>query len=948
MKHTATPQAGFFLLWTITGLCGGLAQLSSCAGAEKETKSADSGVVLFREQIRPILTGKCLTCHASDKRKGKLDLSRRSLALAGGRNGPALVTGKAADSFLYQKLVAGEMPPQNPLAPEQVAAFKKWIEAGAPYDGEPLTSAVQRAGTDWWSLQPIKRPTPPEVKNHKWVQTPIDAFILAKLEEKGLVPAPEAGRATLIRRATFDLLGLPPTPEAVAAFVYDPDPDAYEKLIDHLLASPHYGERWAGHWLDVVRFAESQGYETNMPRPNAWPYRDYLIRSFNEDKAYPQFVLEQLAGDMVRDGDWLVQSATGFLVGGAHDIVGNQTVEGMLQQRMDDLDDMIATTGATFLGLTVNCCRCHDHKFDPLTQRDYYGLQAIFAGVQHAERDLAPAGIDNREREVAQVRAELARLDEELDGFEPVVQGSSTSVQRSAVNPRRNVERIVPTEARFVRFVINATNDRSEPCIDELEIYSADGSHRNVALSAAGSKAHASSTYPNNPSHKLEHLTDGRYGNTRSWISNEPGKGWVQVDLPRTVKIGELVWGRDREERYQDRLATDYRIEVAVEPGQWRVVASSADRAPYHAGATADARGLSPDGRQQRTALLSRRTRLQQRLSSLQSGVKVYAGTFSQPGPTHLLLRGDALRKGELVQPTGLAGVRPPLTLGPNAPEAERRVALARWIIAPENPLPARVMVNRIWHYHFGQGIVATPSDFGYNGDRPSHPELLDWLASEFTRNGGHLKPMHRLFLLSAAYRQSDRPDAHALAVDRQNRLLWRMTPRRLEAEAVRDAILSVSGRLDSRMGGPGYDVWEKNTNYVMVYKPKAELGPEEFRRMIYQFKPRTQQDPVFGIFDCPDAALAKPRRTVSTTALQALNLLNSRFVLIQSDSLAERLRREVGDDPGRQVRRAFGLALGRPPTEAEQAAAVALIGKHGVPAFCRALYNADEFLYVD
>jgi hypothetical protein len=345
--------------------------------------------------------------------------------------------------------------------------------------------------------------------------------------------------------------------------------------------------------------------------------------------------------------------------------------------------------------------------------------------------------------------------------------------------------------------------------------------------------------------------------------------------------------------------------------------------------------------------LLARRAALRDRLAGLGATMKVYAGTFRQPGPTHLLVRGDPTRKGVAVAPASVASVGSRLALDPQSPEPERRNALARWLAGPANPLPARVMVNRVWHYHLGRGIVATPSDFGFNGAPPSHPELLDWLAGLYISNGWQLKPIHRLIVLSATYRQSSRLDAKAQSVDRDNRLLWRVAPRRLEAESLRDAILATSGRLDPRMGGPGYNIWQKNTNYVAVYKPKAELGPEDFRRMVYQFKPRSQQDPTFGAFDCPDAALVAPRRNVSTTALQALNLLNSEFIIQQADFFADRLRTEAGPDPACRADRAFRLAFGRPPTSDERNAAARLIASHGTTAFCRALYNANEFVYV-
>jgi hypothetical protein len=471
---------------------------------------------------------------------------------------------------------------------------------------------------------------------------------------------------------------------------------------------------------------------------------------------------------------------------------------------------------------------------------------------------------------------------------------------------------------------------------------------RNVALASAGGIASASSEYPDSPIHKVVHLNDGRHGNGRSWISRSPGRGVVTIAWPEPAPIDRVVWGRDREGVYRDRLATHYYIEAALDPGSWRVVASSVDRVDYRDDASDVARSkgesrTSPE----RAGLLARQAALRERLAGLGATMKLYAGTFSQPGPSYLLVRGDPTRKGTEVAPAGIASVGPRLVLDAKAPDSDRRAALARWLADPANPLPARVMVNRLWHYHFGRGIVATPSDFGFNGTPPSHPDLLDWLASRYRSDGWRLKPIHRLIVLSSTYRQSSRLDAKAQAIDRDDRLLWRMSPRRLEAESIRDAILETSGRLNPRMGGPGYNIWEKNTNYVAVYRPRTTLGPDDFRRMVYQFKPRSQQDPTFGAFDCPDAALVAPRRNVSTTALQALNLLNSGFIVQQAGFFADRLRSEAGPDPARQADRGFRLAFGRAPTDSERTAAARLIASHGTAAFCRALYNANEFVYV-
>jgi mono/diheme cytochrome c family protein len=893
------------------------------------------------DAVRPLLTGKCLACHSSDARKGGLDLTRRATLLAGGDSGPAVEAGDFAASLILEKLDAGEMPPRNPLAPEQLAAFRRWVEAGAVYTVEPL--APGRAGPDWWSLQPIARPSPPALRSD-WVRTPIDAFVLDRLNAESLTPNPEADRRALIRRVTFDLTGLPPTPEEVAAFIDDPRPDAYERLVDRLLASPAYGERAARLWLDVARFAESHGYETNQLRPNAWPYRDYAIRAFNDDTPFPRFVLEQFAADTLPDADWLTQAATGFLVGGTHDVVANLTDEGSRQQRADDLDDAINATGAAFLGLTVSCARCHDHKFDPITQADYYGLKALLSGMRHEDRMIPAPDAERRRGERAAVEAELARVDAALDASEPFAQPDLGRPGRAAPNSRRNVERFAPVVAASLRFTVQSTNNGIEPCLDELEIWTAESEPRNVALKTAGARASASSTYPNSEIHRLEHLNDGRYGNSRSWISAVAGKGWVRVDLLAPALIDRVVWGRDREQKFTDRTPTEYYIEAADEQGRWTVVASSADREPWRP----DAPAFEPEPTPERRALLARQADLRARLAALSETIAVYAGRFADSEEIRILPRGAVMADGPLAVPSAVRSVAPRLELDPSTPEPERRLALARWIAEPANPLPARVAVNRIWQQHFGRGLVPTPADFGFNGEPPSHPALLDWLAARFLDAGGQWKPIHRLIVLSSTYRQASTSSPDALARDSQDRWLWRFPPRRLEAEQIRDATLAAAGTLDRRMGGPGYWIWEPNTNYVVVFNPLETLGPEHWRRMIYQYKPRSQGDITFAAFDCPDAGLPAARRNSSTTALQALNLLNSRFLLDQSSRLAARVRGEVGDDLPAQVDRAFRLLLGRPPTSDERDAASQLVRDHGFATLARALYNANEFLYVD
>ncbi len=919
----------------------------------------------FEQEVVPVLVRHCAGCHNSSDPAGGLDLTRRDGALAGGDSGsPAIVPGDAKQSLLLERIRDGEMPPEGQgraVAPEDQQRLEAWIGGGAAWPANRVLSPFEfttdtRAGLDWWSLAPPRRPTLPRVKNMRRVRTPVDAFVLAQLEERGFSLASDADRATLIRRASFDLIGLPPTPEQVQAFVADPAPDAYERLIDRLLASPHYGERWARHWLDVVRFAESNGYETNTARTNAWPYRDWVIRAMNQDMDYRRFILEQLAGDQFG-----ADAATGMLVGGPHDTVKSPDIGLTLQQRMNDLDDMITTTAGAFLGLTVGCAKCHDHKFDPVSQKDYYALQAIFAGVEHGERELRTPDSDRRKRRAQTLRAELADLRSQIDSLwmrhQPIarVGASPNATLRPAVRATINVDRFEPVVARMVRFAVLATN-QSEPCLDELEVFAADDPQRNVALASHGAIADASGTYAGGTTklHRLEHINDGKYGNGRSWISHEDGAGWVRIEWPEPIRIDRVVWARDREGKYSDRLPTRYKIEVSAAGNQWQTVATSEDRKSLEsdddgsrsAGGDALA-GLPPDVAEEYRQLKKEAASLQEQIAALAPRI-VYAGAFKQPEATHVLYRGEPLQKREPVAPGGIASVGDPLRLPDDASDAQRRLALARWIGSDSNPLTARGGADPACVQQVRRRRGATTRAPGWGGGRPSHPELLDWLATELVAQGWRLKSLHRTIMLSSTYRQASNYRAAPAKADRDGTLLWRYGPRRLEAEAIRDAMLRTSGVLDVRMGGPGYDVFEPNTNYVKVYKPKSVFTPAEWRRMVYQNKPRMEQDATFGAFDCPDASQAMARRNVSTTALQSLNMLNSPFVVQQAEQLAERLRRDAGDDVDAQIERGFRLAFGRDAEADERSAARQLIEAHGLTVFCRALFNASEFLYVN
>jgi len=734
--------------------------------------------------------------------------------------------------------------------------------------------------------------------------------------------------------------GLPPTPEQVDAFVNDQRANAWPRLVEDVLASPRYGERWAQHWLDLVRFGETNGYETNRERPNAWPYRDYVIAAFQHDKPYDAFVREQIAGDAFGN-----DVGTGFLVAGSVDIVKSQDVNLTLMQRQDELADIVNTTGTAFLGLTVGCARCHNHKFDPITQKDYYALQAVFAGVQHGERAL-PQSMD-QQQQLAAIDQRIVELTEKLSVFIPKSDSTTGKKLREPVNARHNIERLKPTAAKRIRFTVTASNS-GQPCIDELSLF--DG-EKNVGLSSNGTKARASSTLPGYVIHKLEHLNDGKHGNSHSWISNENAAGWVELELPELTTIDRIEWGRDREGQFSDRVATSYRIEVSLGGDQWQLVASSDDRQPFSKDAASNTSptyrfdDTTPELAKQGREWLSELNTAKQRRNGLTSASNAYIGRFTQPGPTHRLFRGEPQQPREEVGPNTIA-LLGDLQLANNVLERERRVKLAEWLTRPDNPLTARVWVNRLWQFQFGRGLVDTPNDFGANGVAPSHPELLDWLASELITSKWSTKHVQRLILHSRVWQQDSRPRTDGLAVDASCKFLWRFPPRRLEAEAIRDSILMATGVLDLRTGGPGFDGFEVQLENVRHYFPKKTFGPADWRRMIYMTKVRMEKDSTFGIFDCPDASQVVARRSLSTTPLQALNLLNSEFIQQQAKLFSERLRKEGGSEAAAQVRRAYMLGFLREPSAAETAEATEFITTYGLDQFCRALLNANELLF--
>ena len=931
--------------------------LSSAAG-----QTAD---LSFARDVGPILLKRCTVCHQGPTAQKGLRMGTVAGLIRGGESGAAIAPGEPDRSLILEK-VAGDkpaMPPVgDPLTAEEIEILRQWIAAGARDDSETTNEGPAKT---WWSFRPLSEPALPAPAGD-WGRSSIDAFVLAAMQEKALTPSGETDRRTLIRRLSFDLHGLPPRAEAVQAFVNDKDPNAYPKLVDAMLAAPAYGERWGRHWLDVVRFGESNGYEQNHLRNNAWPYRDWVIRSFNEDKPFNRMVLEQLAGDQLGRMDPEIQAATGFLVAGPHDTVGIRNPAGEAQKRANHLDDMIMGTASAFLGLTVHCARCHDHKFDPIRTTDYYRMQSAFAGVWHGERiwddpervtaasqaavplegeiELAESGL-KRLRQAAAKRIE-ARRDEILGQYRPAVDQAGTS------------ESFEPVDARLVRMSITtSTSGRLQVDMDEFSVWTAGSSPRNVALGAEATANAAREDAASPDTYTPANLVDGKYD--KRWISGGRLPAWIQVELPRLERIRRVEWSSDRLGGFGGRFARSqpehYTIEVSPDGEFWTTVASSEGRLPFPEEAREklllDA-VFSTEEKQEWETLEERRRVAEAQLRKLPKAGRAFLGKFEQPdNPSFVMVRGDPMNKGAEVAPgslTTLEGLVGSFELPPDAPESERRLALAEWIASDDNALTARVIVNRVWMRHFGQPFARNPSDFGINGGEPSHPELLDWLATRLVhRYGWQLKPLHREIVMSAAYRQSSSFRADAAKIDRDGLYLWRYPPRRLEAEELRDAILAASGNLDRKMGGPGFRLYRYTVDNVATYYPLEKFSPDTYRRSVYHQHARSVKPALLGEFDCPDTSLPAPKRIATTSPLQALSLLNNVFVLDQAEAFASRVRARAGADPREQISQAWRNAFTREPTEEERRTATSFVAEHGLASLGRALLNANEFLFV-
>ena len=968
----------------------------------------------FDREVGPILARRCLDCHSGAEPKGKLDLSSKRSAFKGGENGPAIVPGNLVESLLWEHVAADEMPPKKPLPAAEKAVLKLWIESGAAWGTDPIdpysATSDRRAGRDWWAFQPITKSSIPIPKSTSTVLNPIDAFLLERLEAKGLRASPPSARRSLIRRLSFDVLGLPPNPERVEAFVSESGSDAYERLVDELLASPEYGVRWARLWLDLARFGESNGFEFDEFRPSAWPYRDWVVNALNRNLPFDEFARLQLAGDVIHPDDPEAIEATGFLVAGAYDSVGQAQQSQAMRKvvRQDEIEDVISAVGQTFLGLTIHCARCHDHKFDPIRQTEYYQLSAALAGVRHGERDLS--SIDSATQAS---RHRIAALSAKITAIEAPVRK-----RLSSGNTHTNIS---PTP--FARWDFDRdAEDRAGSLHAELQGKARLGSEGLVvdgesgfALSVPLTKDITAKTLE--AWVHLDNLNqrgggviglispDGGSFDSIVFAEREPGRWMAGTEGFVRTKSFETTAESDAARRAvhlaivtsADGTVTGYRdghplgtaYKTAAPPtyaaGQARVIfgmrhgtsaggnrmlagkilrARLYDRALNAEEIAASASGtdtvkssavvaaLSSEERMERTRLLAEIEA--EKKSPASRGRRGYAVTPRSVEPTHVLIRGNTSTPGAAVSAGGvssLSGVSADFGLPSNAPEGERRIRLARWITDPKNPLTPRVIVNRLWQAHFGAGLVETPSDFGFNGGHPSHPELLDWLASEFVASGWNLKALHRRIVMSQAYRQSSKLNPDGLRADASDRLLWRKAPMRLEAEMVRDAMLSVSGVLNLGQGGPGFREFAMERaagTAAIMYVPIEPDGSETDRRTLYRSWARGGRSGFLDAFDCPDPSTVSPKRAATTTPLQALALLNNALTLRLADRFSERLKREAGDDPRRQVERAYHLAFGRAPDDAETEAATAVVQKHGAAALARAIFNSNEFLYVD
>ena len=949
----------------------------------------------FETQVRPVLVENCTGCHGASKVKAGLRLDSRAAILTGGDSGEAIVAGDPEQSLLVEAIryEGLEMPPKGKLPARQVEALTRWVQMGAPWPTEaaPVAAvagvepasnirkpgyAVTDADRAHWSFRPLQTPAVPNLG----CPNPIDNFLAAGRQAQHLDANPPAARATLIRRATYDLTGLPPTPEEVEAFVQSDDPAAYPELIDRLLASPRYGEKWGRHWLDLVRYAETNSYERDSLKPNAWRFRDYVIQAFNGDKPYDQFIREQLAGDELPATGITGKIATGYYRLGLWD----DEPADRDQARYDEYDDIVATTSQVFLGLTVDCARCHDHKLDPIPQKDYYRFLSFFRNVNNYRNGGPTDEVAFFADDEAKRRYEQARI--ELNDRRDEVQTELTTIEREfrAGFAQKRQGPIATTDIDDLRFRFYRDTWEKLPDFDALKpeeqgtlpagLFDIGKRTRDAAI---GFVFEGNLIVPVAGQYTFN-LTSN--DGARLTVGGQPviDHDGLHGEDVRKVAVIDLQAGRTpiRLDYFQATGGLGLHLTWAGPDFAARSLATGSPADETDEVETLKPRDLARTLRRDGAEILGRDKvksyfELRRELDKLkkQDAPADRALIVTEVGPeplaTNLLLRGNPHSLGDPVEPAFLqvvsteAPVPPEPTL--DAKTTGRRLTLANWIASPTNPLTARVMANRIWQYHFGRGIVRSASNLGTQGDAPTHPELVDWLASELIRHDWHLKPLHREIMLSAAYQMSSAADPEALAADPTNDTFWRFDMRRLTSEEIRDSLLAVTGQLNDTMFGPG--VYPEIPDEVKAGQSVPGAGwhkstPEEQnRRSIYVHVKRSLLLPILESFDQAETDRSSPVRFATTQPTQALGMLNGSFLNEQAEALAGRLEREAGPAVEEQVKLALQLVTDRAPTTAEVERGVKLIHDlqtQGVPAdealatFCLVALNLDEFIYLD
>lgn len=988
--------------------------VTSCEGQSPD-RSSDG--VQFERDIRALFSSRCTSCHGANRQEAGLRLDARSFVFELDGSSSVLNAHEPDSSALIKRIESQDpairMPPDGEALPaNEIAMLREWIKQGALWEETDLDRklALDTRG-DHWAWKPLQHVSVPLNEQSDWVKNPVDAFVLNTLSQNGLQPNSEASRAQLVRRLYIDLIGLPPTIEQSHEFIHDTSDDAVERLVDQLLASPRYGERWAQHWLDIAHYADTHGFERDQKRENAWRYRDYVIRSLNEDKAYDLFLKEQIAGDYLWPDSADAVQATGFLAAGPWDFVGQvETPSPQIKRlaRADDLDDMVTQVLTSTCGITINCARCHNHKLDPIAQREYYQLTAVFAGTKRGEREANPtesnylakqrAELESRRNEL---KLEIAKLERPRLDLADIVGGGNGK----GTGTRGRAFHVVTgkPQSDLLAFIDGIKPNQfikvDSPFIDGFVVPDG-GTSGDVVISSTGvvareipkTSAAAWDAIRNGPVNLQKSTTIGKtdYASEDHSILGLHANTAITFDLQNIrTELGEKQLAFETEIGYGGRpennetVRADIRILVdgkthllheGLNPSSGRIFASIVLESNVRfltLMATDGGDGIGHDqvffgdprvysvlhvqSEAQRVQFSGYREELNTVSKAIQDIPKpsmVYAIQSEPPPNSFVMKRGSPESLGESVQPGPLACVANASEFGVTSIDSDgaRRAALANWITASDNPLMHRVIVNRLWHYHFGVGIVETPSDFGLGGGLPSHPELLEWLAAELKRSKYSLKSIHRLICTSNTYRQSSkRGNQAASSIDTNNRLLWRQNSRRLEAETLRDCVLYCTQSLNTQMAGPGFQDFEYQEEYAPIYRYLVPSNAPQFRRSVYRFVVRTTPHPFLTPLDCPNPATLTPARNVTTTAVQSLALWNNGFMLQQSAALAHMIKSQTeSSDLRRQAALAFQYILGRVPNSNEMDTAASLLSEVDLSELCRALLNSNEFIYID